>query len=466
MVSPLQRLEGEKGKDLVSSLTQLKKRVQASRLSTIREKLKKNEKNLEAHTSHLYALTMSKSGLCMMEMDQNKSKNVLTLRLGNTLCDFDGTDSGFMEKDIVNSQEELLSSGILFGHSSKGKSLIRLIKLPIIEKIPPYTTWIFVDSSQERYEVLLRKYQERTKKAEFSGEAAPATKTFLDKTLSLALDSFDNLFCRRCLSEKLPFTFEPDENMKPCSEQCYLRRKEAKESETGVTLETESRKDVKESNTGAIMEVESFSLTETPVALPLETEDSDMHPVDEEAKLSVSNIRYNDSDRHIAVHKGGDSTLEGTTDSELLLKSMGKRKAQKHESMLVGTMKDSAEKILNSSDKKQKKLRISDVVSMVSKDMLNINLSDSKDPCALPEVQLQDKVLCELSTNDHKMDRFQRKDSNAGEDIADIVKEAPSVKSCKSRLSSKGQGSQDWSTIEKDLYLKGIEIFGKNRYYV
>ncbi|KAF5955567.1 hypothetical protein HYC85_008423 [Camellia sinensis] len=41
--------------------------------------------------------------------------------------------------------------------------------------------------------------------------------SFLDKDLEAALDSFDNLFCRRCLVEKqLPWSF-PDEGNIPCA---------------------------------------------------------------------------------------------------------------------------------------------------------------------------------------------------------------------------------------------------------
>lgn len=113
----------------------------------LQEKLEKNGIALESHTNHLYELAKSKSDPC--NMDQIKGKSVITFNFGSGICIFDGSDSGFMEKDIVNSQEEILSSGIVFGNSKNGKSLITLIKLPFIEKIPPYTTWIFLDRSAD-----------------------------------------------------------------------------------------------------------------------------------------------------------------------------------------------------------------------------------------------------------------------------------------------------------------------------
>ena len=32
--------------------------------------------------------------------------------------------------------------------------------------------------------------------------------------------------------------------------------------------------------------------------------------------------------------------------------------------------------------------------------------------------------------------------------------------------SDQGETSQNWNALEKDLYLKGVEIFGKNRYKI
>lgn len=51
------------------------------------------------------------------------------------------TDYGFPEKDNTysSSREELTSPTIVFG-----KWIFNPIKLPFFEKIPPYTTWIFL----------------------------------------------------------------------------------------------------------------------------------------------------------------------------------------------------------------------------------------------------------------------------------------------------------------------------------
>jgi histone-lysine N-methyltransferase EZH2 len=72
---------------------------------------------------------------------------MLTLRIENALCKLSGLDPTSGDKETVNCQEESCSSlsTINFGSSSGGKSIVRPIKLPFVEMIPPYTTWIFLD---------------------------------------------------------------------------------------------------------------------------------------------------------------------------------------------------------------------------------------------------------------------------------------------------------------------------------
>lgn len=69
-------------------------------------------------------------------MENNGLGEMLSSRIKNPLSKFSGLAQGSGDKDYVNSQEVV--------------SLISA-KLPIIEKIPPYTTWIFLD----RYENII-----------------------------------------------------------------------------------------------------------------------------------------------------------------------------------------------------------------------------------------------------------------------------------------------------------------------
>ncbi|XP_068662468.1 histone-lysine N-methyltransferase EZ3-like isoform X2 [Aristolochia californica] len=105
---------------------------------------------------------------------------------------------------------------------------------------------------QERYEMLMEKHQPKhVNDSEGSSEIVHEKQFLFDKTLSAALDSFDNLFCRRCLvfdcrlhgcsqtliipSEKLSVGSELEDGGKPCSEQCYLSGKGNQLSHTTQT---------------------------------------------------------------------------------------------------------------------------------------------------------------------------------------------------------------------------------------
>ncbi|KAJ4769619.1 Histone-lysine N-methyltransferase [Rhynchospora pubera] len=316
------RSKGDQGKQGFSSLTwklnQLRKQIQTSRLLSIEEKVERNRKILQQHTNHLYDLAMA-----AVTEDNTSSENMLSNRMVNSLHNFSPWDwvNGSCDRD-GHSQEESFSAGTLVLGNSGQKTVVQFVKLPIMDRIPPYTTWIFLDKNQRMAddqsvvgrrriyydpvgkEALIcsdsdEEFVEAEEKHEFShGEdqliwnafqehglhhdvveilcqfinASPAeieerggklveknenstgshaaaeeamfqNRSFLERSLDTALDSFDNLFCRRCLifdcrlhgcsqnlvtpSEKLQSVLELDELRKPCSAQCYLKRREA-----------------------------------------------------------------------------------------------------------------------------------------------------------------------------------------------------------------------------------------------
>ncbi|GMH02304.1 hypothetical protein Nepgr_004143 [Nepenthes gracilis] len=293
----LSNLNGEQGsKDygtLISKINQLKKQIQADRMIIITEKLEKNAKKLESHIHQIVSATLRED----LSAAGNESSSVLYLRNESAIFAFDEFVPGSGDKDFTSSHEAIFSTST---------------KLPYIERIPPYTTWIFlarnqrmgedqsvvgrrriyydergsealicsdseeeiVELEEEKYEfsegedrILWMAFQEhglneevvnivsqfiggttteiqeryselKEKFQEKQGENAFENSIFLEKSLSCALDSLDNLFCRRCLvfdcrlhgcsqnlifpSEKLPSWSEPEDNGKLCSDQCYF----------------------------------------------------------------------------------------------------------------------------------------------------------------------------------------------------------------------------------------------------
>lgn len=98
------------------------------------EKLEENRKKLEGHVSLLVSSVTSRNDASLIDADGQG--RILSSRIENPLCKFGGLAQASGDKDYINVQEVV--------HSISAK-------LPYIENIPPYTTWIFLD----RYECLL-----------------------------------------------------------------------------------------------------------------------------------------------------------------------------------------------------------------------------------------------------------------------------------------------------------------------
>ncbi|KNA13917.1 hypothetical protein SOVF_112330 isoform A [Spinacia oleracea] len=278
--------------DLISKINQLKKEIGADRAVQIKEKIDKNQKKLESHIHGSLSATFEVNPSTV----KNISCEVPRLGVESALSIFNGFHSDLAEKDFANVHEVISAKSI---------------KLPKIERIPTYTTWVFLDRNQrmpEDQSVVGRRriyydqsgnealiysdsededpeveeekrafsdgedrilwmafqehgvdgdvadvvshfiggtpveIQERYNKLKLKFEVSQEQrssggKLFLEKSLSASLDSFDNLFCRRCLifdcrlhgcSQNLVYPSEKQlyvpgpEDRKPCSDQCYL----------------------------------------------------------------------------------------------------------------------------------------------------------------------------------------------------------------------------------------------------
>jgi [histone H3]-lysine27 N-trimethyltransferase EZH2 len=76
----------------------------------------------------------------------SSSENMLSNRMVNSLHKFRTWDWANSSNDKDgHSQEESFSSGTLMLGNSVHKTVVQFVKLPIVERVPPYTTWIFLD---------------------------------------------------------------------------------------------------------------------------------------------------------------------------------------------------------------------------------------------------------------------------------------------------------------------------------
>ncbi|CAN6214949.1 unnamed protein product [Urochloa humidicola] len=298
---------------VLSLIDSLKKRITADRFTYIKNRIGENKANLSTFTQRTCNLSKSRQSNTLKGTDL--ASNLLTKRQDDALCALHSADICPVDKDGSNFQDENPFSSSIFGGNIGAKNAIRPIKLPEVSKLPPYTTWIFLDRNQRMSEdqsVLGRRriyydancgealicsdsedeaIEDEEEKKEFKHaedciirmtvqecgmsdavlqtlavhldratvdikaryEILHGDKTqdsckkviehnvkvedlYGDKDLDAALDSFDNLFCRRCLvfdcklhgcSQDLVFPTEKQPSWsgiaddEPCCKHCY-----------------------------------------------------------------------------------------------------------------------------------------------------------------------------------------------------------------------------------------------------
>ncbi|XP_028117807.1 histone-lysine N-methyltransferase EZA1 isoform X1 [Camellia sinensis] len=507
--SKLRKLQAEQASDVFGTLTHkiqlLKKQIQADRVVSVREKLEENRKNLEGHVSLFLSVATSRNDVSVMEA--NGQGKMLSSRIKTPPCKFSGFAQGSGDKDYTIIHEVVFSTSV---------------KLPHIDKIPPYTTWIFLDRNQrmaedqsvvgrrriyydphgsealicsdseeeiaepeeekrefsegedrilwmafeehglneevlnivsqhiggttseiqERCNMLKEKNQVKHEQ-NFRGCKATGSEknNLLEKSLSAALDSFDNLFCRRCLVfdcrlhgcsqslinpiERQSYSSESDDDGNPCSDQCYLRLKVVK--------------DLPESSSvNALRRIENKSS-------------------DEEGTTPAS-----PGTEHTVMHN-----------------EMGKRKIPKPTNTVPENLTLVSDDIQGSS-KKQKRLSAQNAVPVACDGILTAGSSSSGEGRDIEFGAPDKNVLVPTKDEvgiltDPASDKFSRPLGVSGHGIEDSAQYegkgiSHSAEVCvlkESSNSMKGQvkgvlRNSEWKPLEKDLYLKGIEIFGRN----
>ncbi|KAH9786786.1 Histone-lysine N-methyltransferase EZA1 [Citrus sinensis] len=519
--------------NLTYKLNQLKKQVQAERVVSVKDKIEKNRKKIENDISQLLSTTSRKSVIFAMDNG-----------FGNMpLCKYSGFPQGLGDRDYVNSHEVVLSTSSKLSH---------------VQKIPPYTTWIFLDKNQrmaedqsvvgrrriyydqhgsealvcsdseediiepeeekhefsdgedrilwtvfeehglgeevinavsqfigiatsevqDRYSTLKEKYDGKNLK-EFE-DAGHERGIALEKSLSAALDSFDNLFCRRCLlfdcrlhgcsqtlinpSEKQPYWSEYEDDRKPCSNHCYLQAFSLSLSLSACVcvcvcsnfhmnaLQSRAVQDTVEGSAGNISSI----ITNTEGTL--------LH-CNAEVPGAHSDIMAGErcnSKRVLPVTSEAVDSSEvaiGNENTDTSMQSLGKRKAlELNDSVKVF---DEIEESLN---KKQKKLLPLDVLTASSDGIPRPDTKSGHHVGAINdnELQMTSKNTIKKSVS-AKVVSHNNIEHNIMDGAKDVNKE-PEMKQSfsKGELPEGVLCSSEWKPIEKELYLKGVEIFGRN----
>ncbi|KAG6432706.1 hypothetical protein SASPL_104291 [Salvia splendens] len=459
---------------------------------SLQEKLEKNSKNIQSYVSHLKDLAESRDDSATTTT--NSSGNLLSLRMNYPLCKVSGLVQECEDRDGDNSEEVVFS---------------RTAKLPLVERIPSYTTWIFLDRNQrmaddqsvlgrrriyydqhgsetlicsdseddlvqlegekrefsegedrlmrvaflecgmgnevldlltqfvggtsqeiqERCTVLMETDQKMEIQKKPLKEERSGVDIYLDQSLSAALDSFDNLFCRRCLvfdcrlhgcsqaatypNEKQIVQFDMEEDRKPCGDQCYLQSNCFKD----MPKRSESDREMLNTHNAPTQEVRS----------PLSP-----HVIQQEHHLEC---------------QGKPAVLESSKSLE---------KASK-------VVSDT----LPSSSSSKLKLANPDPVGY------STTLVDQ-----VPEAVISNEYELETSISGSRLG-FDRhivgySDCSQSENVEGIEKATSDItklslkQTCKSvgNSTKASRGWSNWNPLEKDLYLKGLEIFGRNSCFI
>uniref|UniRef100_A0A6N2MAB0 Myb-like domain-containing protein n=1 Tax=Salix viminalis TaxID=40686 RepID=A0A6N2MAB0_SALVM len=509
--SKLRKLDGEPSNNGVGNLTskmnQLKRQIQAERAVSVKDKVEKNRRKLEADVSQIRLATSRTF------MGQNGVSKMISLRIGTPLCKYGGFAQGSGDKDIINGHEVAASTGT---------------NLPLVDRIPPYTTWIFLDKNQrmaedqsvvgndqhgsealicsdseediepeeekhefsdgedrilwmvsqehglaeevlnvvsqfigvgtteiqDRCRTLEKKYN-GDQSVKDTGDSVSERGISMEKSLSTALDSFDNLFCRRCLlfdcrlhgcsqtlinpSEKQSYWSEYEDDRKPCSDQCSLWLRVVKDFPGGSVNRTKTATSAEEKKTAAASDAEGPSGADF-----IDDMEKEMSVISEAfCNLEPASGALNLDMSAMVIHNQ---------------EYIRKRKAPQHKDLAPD---DSSQVPDDMQDcrKKQKRLLHLDVVNEAAEGVFPNQISTAK--------KASDKIEPQMPIKKTTNDSFETFCSGTEENVGHGAKDVfgvprPKQSSSVNRAVEGVLRKSEWKPIEKELYLKGVEIFGKN----
>lgn len=105
--------------------------------------MEENRNKLAEVTSNHHKLSLERRNLKSIGADQ--TVDLLTKRQKDAIDMQNGVNENNGDSDSNSSQEDGHASAILLGSSIAVKNAVRPIRLPEVNKLPPYTTWIFLD---------------------------------------------------------------------------------------------------------------------------------------------------------------------------------------------------------------------------------------------------------------------------------------------------------------------------------
>ncbi|KAE9596677.1 hypothetical protein Lal_00007487 [Lupinus albus] len=487
-------------KDVLLVIDSLKKHVADERVVSVKKRMEENRQKLVGVTNSLYNISMDRK-TCNIT-DSHSSLDLMGKRQKEAMDMHNGVheSNGDVESNEYH-EDSHGSTAVLLGSNVAVKNAVRPIKLPELKRLPPYTSWIFLDRNQRMTEdqsVVGRRriyydqnggealicsdseeeiMEDEKEKREFlesedyilrmtvreiglsdivleslaqcfsrttseikaryetfsnednAGGGSKNAKTeenskcgnsFLEKDLEAALDSFDNLFCRRCLvfdcrlhgcsqdlvspAEKQCMWIPTDTESAPCGPNCFQL---VLQSERFAKAPSSAQAGSEEKPSGGSSTRKKFSSRRRMKCSQSESASSNAKNISESIDSENGPGRDAVSASHLAPPK---------------TKSVGRGGIGKRNSKRV------AERVLVCMQKRQKKTVASD------SDFIGEALDRSSDDM----VTIESPVMS-------SEDNFRK------EELVDenICKQEPT-------------DNKSWKALEKGLLEKGMEIFGRN----
>ncbi|XP_060187683.1 histone-lysine N-methyltransferase CLF isoform X2 [Lycium barbarum] len=540
--------------DVLSVIDSLKRKIASERANYIKKRVEGNTQKLENLTKGLYNLARERK--CLENFGADRRVDLLSKRQKDAIDMQNGIDTSNGDDDSNSSEDDgYATSAILLGSSIAVKNAVRPIKLPEVKRIPPYTSWIFLDRNQrmtedqsvvgrrriyydqnggetlicsDSDEEVLEEEEEKKVFAEpedymlrmtiekvglsatvldllgqclsrkpsevkaryedlVEGDNADTSKNeymessldlYLAKDLDAALDSFDNLFCRRCLvfdcrlhgcsqdlifpaEKQLPW-YSSNADMEPCGPNCFSLAKKFESNATVISPQCASHGEKS--------------------VLPSDVANNTQMPGRKHVSRRLKSSQGEGAPNAKNISESSDSEIRPVNDvtSNERSSSPSKSKSDSKDGSNKRNSKRIAEHVLVAIKKRKKKMEVleSDSVasgSLGSKDLNLHSISRKENEDASPSSQ---KAQC------HSAKKSRRKNSPAldsknslqgkafGCQLIEATSEKPATNcddalrkneyvgenNCKQEI----DGTKSWRPIEKALFEKGLEMFGRS----
>lgn len=111
-------------------------------LFSLQKRMDENKQKLVGVTNYMYKLSMERRTSRIT--DTGKSVDLLIKRQKDAFDMHNGVDVNNSNKDTLD-EDGNASTAVLLGSNVAVKNAVRPIKLIEVKRLPPYTTWIFLD---------------------------------------------------------------------------------------------------------------------------------------------------------------------------------------------------------------------------------------------------------------------------------------------------------------------------------